>query len=307
MAMLNPPESLPHLAGAMVNYLLRHGEQTEEDLGAVFAPTGLSVTKISNTLQVGLSVGLFTRDASSRFAASEKLTKRHDSVPLPSRVVREVTRELILDHARDGDPWQTRGGDRTSGGRDIARALSWFLAQDAAGCPLSWTGRECGNVQHLQSRQLQSVPEEDRVKNDTRWGAFTRWAPFLGLARWADTFPGGNGLLPIPLMAIREVASEMPVGVTHPINDLLQHLALRLPVLERGLYRRTLDSLLQEQPDPAVRDGQVGSPIAQSLLILEAKRFLKLEREPDVERVLLQQEENVREVSHVVLLVEAGS
>jgi hypothetical protein len=107
------------------------------------------------------------------------------------------------------------------------------------------------------------------------------------------------------VLAIRDVASEMQADVSLPINDLLQHLARRLPVLERGAYRRALDSLLREQPDPAVRDDLVGSAVSQSLLILEAQGFLRLEFKADVERVRLQQEDNVLDVSHVVLLTKA--
>ena len=297
MAMLNPPESLPHLARAIADYLLQHGSQTQEELARVFAPGGLSPTKISNTLQVGLATGLFSKDTAGHVEAPPYLRGFQEASPLSPEEFRVAVRDRILDPTRDGDPWKTSAGDRTSGGRDIARALSWFLAQDAAGCPLTWR-RTCGDVQSLQASQ--GVPQEDRIVNDTRWLAFTRWAPFLGLARWADT-SSGSGLLPIPVVAISEVAEEMTQGIAHPIDDLLQHLARRLPVLEGGAYRDTLNTLMEEPADPATRAGQVCSAIAQSLLILEAEGHLRLELKADVERVQLQDEDRTRDVSHVVL------
>jgi hypothetical protein len=110
------------------------------------------------------------------------------------------------------------------------------------------------------------------------------------------------------LVAIREVLTEIQAGVSHPINEVLQHLARRLPVLEGGAYRKGLDRLLSEQPDPAVRAGHVGSGISQSLLILEATGLLRLEFKADVERAHLQHhEDNVMEVSHVVLISEAAA
>src|SRR3954447_7900326 len=79
-----------------------------------------------------------------------------------------------------GDPWSIAEGEaKTSGARDLSRAFSWFLAQDALGEPLRWAD----NVEGLQAVQFATTQNDEwALINDNRWNPFVRWAPALGLA-----------------------------------------------------------------------------------------------------------------------------
>jgi hypothetical protein len=312
MAVLNPPSSLPGLARSMTNYLLESDAPLEEDrLIALFSPPGLAGDEagsrgVDNTLVVGRAIGLFERTGDRHVFPSRAAVERADGQPYSKVAFRRLVRELVLNVERDGDPWDSAAGLRTSGARDLARALSWFLAQDASGPPLTWTADDRHSIQSLQSSQLRSVSKDDRaILNDTRWGAFTRWAPFLGLADQGYVQSVGIGLVPLPVVAMRDVLTELPSG-GQPIAAVLQHLRKRLPVLHGGAYRRSLDSLLPDDPDPCVRRNGLDSSIAQPLFVLEDEGVLKLEQRADAERQLLLDEVE-RYVSHVVIASQEGA
>jgi hypothetical protein len=312
MAILNPPSSLPGLARSMTNYLLGSDTTCEEErLVALFSPPGLAGDDagsrgVDNTLVVGRAIGLFEHTGDRRVLLSRPAVDRADGRPYSKVDFRRLVRDLVLDRERDGDPWDNAAGPRTSGARDLARALSWFLAQDASGPPLTWNADDRHSIQSLQSSQLRSVPRDDRaILNDTRWGAFTRWAPFLGLTDHAYVQSVGIGLVPFPAVAIRDVLAELPPGA-QSVAAVLQYIRKRLPVLHGGAYRRSLDSLLPDDPDPCVRRNGLDSSIAQSLLLLEEEGILKLEQRADAERELILDEVE-RYVSHVVIGSQKGT
>ena len=190
MAVLNPPSALPGLARSITNHLLgSRASYTEDRLIALFAPPGISDIQdptrgVDNTLKAARAIGLLLEDASGVLKVPDAVKIEAKGNAFTRAEFRGVLRRLVLDTKRDGDPWAGETGTRTwtTGARDLSRALSWFLAQDAFGAPLSWTGKDHNSAEDLQSRQLHHLRKEDRpFSNDTRWGAFGRWAMALGL------------------------------------------------------------------------------------------------------------------------------
>ena len=202
----------------------------------------------------------------------------------------------VFDLARDGDPWAVAEDDAvTRGARDLTRALSWFLAQDAQGEPLSWTS----NVQQLQATQFQTI-DRDRwaIRNDERWGPLTRWAPALGLAS-PSVARSRQGLVPLPTIAIADSLEELP-ATRMPIFEFLDALAQKLPVLPGGLIRSGLVSRLGSDPDPGIQAHAVDSSVAQVLRILEARGRLSFESFADAEGVQVSTLDQAR-TTHVTL------
>ena len=111
-------------------------------------------------------IGLFDRDGD--------MIRLHPELPGYTRDRRQrdhhfrpLVRDLILRDALNYGLW-----DSTEGARDLTRALAWYLAQDPLQPPASWN--EPGGVDVAQERQFTSG--ERIFSNDTRWGAFDRWA-----------------------------------------------------------------------------------------------------------------------------------
>jgi hypothetical protein len=300
MAVLNPPRSLPGLGRAIINFLTDSRRSwTEDELIEVFKPPGLNDSGsahegMTNTILAFKAVGMLSFDECGAIAVTDTVV--NDGNPLTQTRFRRQLQKHVLDLGRDGDPWQTSPGEaHTSGARDLTRALSWFLAQDALGNPLSWTD----NVQTLQSAQFQSQDNETwAITNDTRWGALTRWAPALGLA--STSVVRGKGLVPLPVAAINDVLDELPAGQIS-IGDFLSSLTTELPVLHGGLARSSLATHLPKgDPDPGVAEDCVDSSVGQALRVLEDRHRLNFDNLPDAEGVRLSRFDSNR-VTHVTV------
>jgi hypothetical protein len=305
MAVLNPPGALPGLARSLANYLITSDSPVEEgELASTFSPPGMpgGDESVVQTLAVGHSVGLFSRNSNGT-SLGEPLRSRANGSVLSKEAFRRAFVDLLLSPERNEDPWFGEDEARTAGGKDFGRALSWFLAQDALGPALTWTGvGGRGNAEDLQAAQLRDMPRDQRpFPNNTRWGAFSRWAPACGFCTYSSTRASGVGLVPLPRIALRDVLLEMTPG-DYPIGDLLDYLRKKLPVLPGGVFRLSLDRLFTVEP-PGMPSPELASSIGQTLLILESEGVIATERRGDASRELLSVEEE-RYVSHV--LIEPG-
>jgi hypothetical protein len=116
----------------------------------------------------------------------------------------------------------------------------------------------------------------DRIfSNDTRWGAFDRWATFLGVA---SRFPRGSKtiLMPDPTNAVRHVLAEVLPESRTPILDFTERLAQRLPVLDGGTYRRAVEERMR--PEAVLASTDALSPsLSHALLRLRDEQLLRLE------------------------------
>lgn len=300
MAVLNPPRVIPGLGRSIVNFLIESRSAWDDaDLVEALKPAGVNddgnaADGVRNTLSAFRAIGIIesASDGSVVVASSATATGRaFDRVEFRRLMLRHV-----FDLARDGDPWAVAEDDAvTRGARDLTRALSWFLAQDALAEPLSWTS----NVQQLQAAQF-GTSENDRwaIINDTRWNAFSRWAPALGLAA-PSVVRSRAGLVPLPTIAVTDALDEMPAARV-PIFEFLDALAQRLPVLPGGLIRKGLVSRLGSDPDPGIQAHAVDSSLAQALRILEARGRLKYETLADAEGVQVSTLDQAR-TTHVTL------
>jgi hypothetical protein len=307
MAVLNPPRSLPGLVRSIINHLLDSRAKYDEDrLQRLFVPDGLNddlgrLDGIKNTLAAMRALTMIASDSEGHLSPSTSVLDASEGEPFTRDAFRTVLREHVLDLARDGDPWQLDDeAARTAGARDLTRALSWFLAQDALGAPLSWTGQGASNAQELQAGQMPGWSNDDLpLSNDTRWAAFSRWAPALGFAEAASA-GSIQGLVPLPIRAVRDVICSFE-GDEWMISDFLAHIGSRLPVLAGGPLRRSLTNLLDADPDPSVNDNAVDSSVAQSLLILDDEGTIRLTYESDAESRTLSSDQSQR-FTHVHVL-----
>ena len=298
MAVLNPPRSLPGLGRSLINFLIdARGEWTEEKLLELFKPEGLNDGPsahdgLKNTLSAFRAIGMLTSQGGT-VTVSDSVTA------LGSKFTTTKFRRMMQTHAfnldRDGDPWQSEAGDaHTSGARDLTRALSWVLAQDALGRPLSWSD----NIQPMQTTQFGSANNEDwAIVNDTRWTAASRWALALGVA--SPPMVKSSGVIPLPVVAINDVLDELPAERT-PIAEFLTRLGSKVPVLHGGAARTALTVRLGIDPDPGIADDCADSSVGQALRILEERGRMSFETLPDAHGIRLSRFDNNRQ-THVTL------
>lgn len=300
MAVLNPPRSLPALGRSIINFLTGSRRAwTEEQLIEAFRPPGLnedssSFEGVAHTVYTFRAIGMLCSDTAGVITVSDTVAAAGGT--LSPAAFRRALQKHAFDLDRDGDPWQTGPGESLTGGaRDLLRAMSWFLAQDALGHPLSWIS----GVQALQHAQF---PDSDTwaITNDTRWGAITRWGPALGLAA-PSLVQARSGFVPLPVVAINDVLDELPAGQV-PIGDFLGQLAAKLPVLHGGLVRASLVASLPDgDPDPGIAQDCADSSVGQALRILEDRGRLVFDTLPDADGIRLSRFDSQRQ-THVTLV-----
>lgn len=300
MAVLNPPRVLPGLGRAIVNFLIESRTTwTEQGLVDAFKPEGVNESGgaadgVTNTLSAFRAIGMLESDTKGNITVANSVTQRG------SRFGRDDFRRLMLSHVldlrRDGDPWAVGEGEAsTSGARDLTRALSWFLAQDALGSPLNWND----NVQKMQADQFGTGQNALwPFANDTRWNAFARWATALGLAV-PSVVRSTSGLVPLPTLAVADAVAEMGDGQM-PIQDFLDALARKLPVLPGGIIRNGLVTRLIVDPDPGLQGNALDTSVAQVLRILETGGRLTWENLADAGGVFLSPSSQNR-TTHITL------
>ena len=303
MAVLNPPRTLPGLGRAVVNYLLEARRTLNEDeLLATFKPEGLNPCVnagdgLLNTISSLRAINVLRTDGEGALQVGDRLGGV--KAPLDTTQFRLVLQEHVFDLRRDGDVWVSQPGDgHTSGARDLNRALTWVLAQDALGQPLSWTD----NVQTLQAQQFSTSNNESwPISNDTRWLANVRWAIALGLAT-PSVMKDKSGVVPLPVVAVADAISRIAPD-RYSVRELLANLGGAVPVLHGGVLRTGLVSVLGSDPDPGVAQECADSSVGQSLRILEDQGKLQFETLPDAEGIRLSRFDATRQ-THVI--VKAG-
>jgi hypothetical protein len=276
MALLNPPQILPNVAAVLLRAVRgAEGQQASKDeLARAVAPAALQRGEggasgpgskgFEDTLTACVVIGLFERDGDlirlHPQLADDLSDRRKDPDP------RRLLRELILAEQRNFGLW-----DSTEGARDLTRALAWYLAQNPLRPPGGWN--EPAGVDLVQEAQF--AASERVFSNDTRWGAFTRWAMFLG---FAVRMPRDSRtvLVPDPTAAIRDVGSALFGSGRTEIGAFVEELGRTLPVLDGGEYRRAVEARMRSDTVSTSSD-QLSPSLAHALLRLRDERFLVIE------------------------------
>lgn len=301
MAVLNPPRTLPGLGRAIVNYLLdARRSSTEDDLIAAFKPDGLNpgaeaAGGLKNTISSLRAINVLETNPDGTLQLGAQVPAR--KAPFDPPEFRRLLQSRVFDLSRDGDVWATQLGDgHTSGARDLNRALTWVLAQDALGQPLSWTE----NLQTLQSEQFGTTDRESwAIVNDTRWVAASRWIVALGLAT-PSVMKDRTGVVPLPVAAVEDALRTMPAERL-PIHDLLARIGQALPVLHGGSMRSGLVALLGADPDPGILADCADSSVGQALRILEDRGRIRFETLPDAQGIRLSRFDATRQTHAIVI------
>jgi len=276
MALLDPPQILPNVAAVLLRTLrgMDGQEATRDDLEKVVAPAALQRGErasaspgsrgFEDTLRACVVIGLFERD--------DDVVRLHPALPEAVRDRRRepdvprLLRDLVLTEQLNFSLWESNVG-----ARDLTRALAWYLAQDPLRPPAGWN--EPDGVDLVQERQF--TASEQVFSNDTRWGAFARWAAFLGFVVRVPR-EGRTVLIPDPTAAIRDVAPPLLGSERVEVNSFVEELARALPVFDGGEYRRAVEARMRPDVVTASSD-QLSPSLAHALLRLRDERVLVIE------------------------------
>ena len=235
-------------------------------------------------------IGLF-EDKDSRLALAANLPDEARNRRSGEGLFRRVLREFVFAERLNTNLWESEGGTRDltrapsqEGARDLTRALSWYLVQDVYDAPGRWDQEPDGldSVATVQGRQLKD--HERVIGNDTRWGAFTRWAPYLGFA-WLHEVKGKRMLVPDPSAAIRDTLSQVfDQEAVLILPAFVERLASRLPVLDGGTYRIEVEKRINRSQLRIYDEDSVSTSLAHALLSLQDEGKIRLENRADAGR-----------------------
>ena len=306
MAVLNPPVALPgvaHMAAKLLH--VRGGKMSRDALAPLLSPFQepevvlKPSANLGGTLMLMESLGILTGKKTVTLA--DGFAAQLDDEVSRSSFEASI-RRTIVDAGRDSeDPWED---DSNEGGRDIARALTWFLAQPANGEPLGFGVAEPHDADARQLHELRSVgPNTRAIVNNERWISFRRWSTFLGLATPARVAIAGkmtDVLEPIPVRAIAAELTAMGSG-QRPLPEVLKELRVAMPYLPGGGTARQLEQRLGAPIDPDEREGFLASSLAEALLLLESRGAITLTALADAAGVQLRDGPQTRAVTHITV------
>lgn len=170
-----------------------------------------------------------------------------------------------LDVKRDG-----RSEDGTGRTGDLARSLSWILAQDTYSLPSSWP-----DMEKLEASQV--INPKFFIFNDTRWNPLRVWARYLGFGTGED-----RKFFVDPTVAVRqELPSILEPGESLVASDFIDALAERLPVLDRGKYRMLVEAEIRPNSRRELPSDHLSMSLSFALRRLELDGTIVLDQKAD--------------------------
>lgn len=290
MSILNrPSDGLLSVLLALRKALIAYGPQPYDDLVKLVAPASVTTPEMSkHTLTRWTQLGFFgENDGKTHLSGAIASIPLEDLDGLRAAVLRLIlspdnNAELLSGEAEDSE---------RSRSVDCTRALAWSLAQDPYSFPSSYDeGEKLQNHQNIAPKLF---------VNSTRWNGFVEWAIFVGTA-WRTS----RTVVPSPTFALRSVLGEVFQGSAElPEQDFFWRLAISLPVLDGGTYRKTVEGQIA-RPWRERLEHEVSPSLSAALFTLEHEGALRLEARSDApaRRLLGPVGVESRWVSHLVRL-----
>jgi hypothetical protein len=246
---------------AFARTLVAEGSSTKERLLRVCVPASLERrgARASPTLTRWTELGLFELkgdevDIAEQFKA--RLNKRHYSTEQLTACVREC---VFADENND-QFWQAEENRAA----DFTRLQAWVLAQDV----YTFSGKYA-DVEAMASQQASGLPV---IQNDTRWSPFISWSVFLGFSQAI-----GSQLFVDPTTAVAlHVGECLPEAQETPVHAFIAALAERVPVIDGGRYRQSVEQRLDRSAWAAPKDNEISASLSRSLLRLQEDGVLQL-------------------------------
>ncbi|WP_244814746.1 protein DpdG [Caballeronia sp. Lep1P3] len=256
--------------------LSKQGPLTKDDLISVCAPPADDSGKEPelNRLRASLGrwteIGLFSNEHGVVRITTER--QRGETIDEWTERLPAICRRLMLRPEHCLPLWEPNLAKTEEGaGRvaDFTRALSWALAQDIYSLP---------NINLEQVERAQVLSPYFIIMNfSNRLPGFRAWARYLGFATGGD-----NNFFVDPTEAVRaELEHVLTKETTTLANTFVDALAERIPVVDRGEYRRQVEETLKPSIWRRVPSDHLSMSLSLALRRLELDGTIALERRAD--------------------------
>jgi len=289
---INPPQVLPEAARFIIRYLLAVPNQTEEQVVAAIAPSGLAqalanpgspadpsapnpgknivtstITALRGAELVSGHGGQSLELAStirSEFASS-------DAVTAPAFAT-WFLREVVSQVADEGDIQGTEGA------ADLAYAFAFVLRMPAPLVAIEGFDADAGqpNKRSFSEAQARLLGPQERwiIRNKERFAPFVRWAEYLGFAR-----SHGSRVYFDATRAIG-IALDTFDPAIYPIEEFVDRLGVVAPFTERGTLGVRMAAAIVDDDPSSIAPG-----LAFALRGLEVRNRIQIQQLADAKGV----------------------
>lgn len=247
-------EGLPSELIVLTRAIFYSKEIKIDDLISICSPPKNNSNRLRGCLLRWIKLGLFERSendivkVNAIFTKDKKILVDEFTNRLPF-----ITQQLALENKNAVPllPTSFDEDDNSGVSADFVRGVSWLLAQNIYNFPTKWEG-----VELLQNSQIGKI-----ISNDVRWGSLRRWCRYLGFATGdsssfqIDPTKAINDQLPFIFADKKELNA----------HEFLAELCLRLPVLDGGVYRLTVESRLDIQKWRRPKDDHLSMSLSLAL------------------------------------------
>lgn len=270
MSILNlTSDGLPNVLMVVYDALARSTRPIPRDeLLEMIAPAGVAHEggkQARQTLGRWIELGLFVEGSEGIELAQRPRHRLDDDAELVAQVrVAARARALHLDN--NSDLWATESARSA----DFTRSIAWILAQDVYR-PLY------SNLEGIERSQFVDGTAP-LMRNDTRHRGLKAWGQFFGFLR-----PVLKPEIEVdPTVAIRDVLPDLlQPGQSLPVAGFIDELAMKLPVLDGGVWRSEVLSHVRQEALPPMAEGQLSTSLSRALLNMMRNEEIFLENRSD--------------------------
>lgn len=270
MSILNlASDGLPNVLVVLYDVLARSTRPVaRDDLLEMIAPDGVAHEggkQARQTLGRWMELGLFV-EGSDGIELVRRPQRRLDSDADLIAQVRIAARARALHPDNNPDVWATVSARAA----DFTRSIAWVLAQNVYRSLYS-------NLEELEGTQLVDGTAA-LMQNNTRRNGLKAWGQFLGFLR-----PVIKPEIEVdPTVAIRDVLPGLlQPGQSLPVANFIEDLAMKLPVLDGGIWRREVEARMRPDALPPMAEGQLSTSLSRALLNLMRNEEIFLENRAD--------------------------
>ena len=266
-------DAMPNLVVAIFRTLLHEGAMPLDRLLKLIAPESVvsDLKRVRSSRLRWTQLGLFEEGEGDvvRIAPSVDIPRNKGKA---ERLLPHVMTHLALASHNNAHFWDAE----KSASADFTRGVAWMLAQNVYSAVFVANHE----AEAVENSQLGGT-DRSLFRNNTRWNGFKSWAPFLGFGT-LETVSGNKAFLIDPTVAVRNNLDAVFTDASElPVSEFVDRLAAQLPVLDRGSYRREVESQLNPRHWEVLKEQEISTSLTRALIRLREAGVLRLDNRSD--------------------------
>ncbi len=279
MSILNrPSDGLFNVLIVLIRCSMMLGTMPRSKLLDLCAPKSLGDGKqgmATKTVNRWVELGLFELSEKEDIKIADQFRSELKKKLVQNSAIASCLRQIVLAKENNQHFWE----EEANKAADFNRAAAWMLAQDVYRFSPSSYKNE------VEPKLIEQIVSSNIVifQNGTRWDGFVSWSTFLGFGH-PDSGKASAGYNIDPTPVIRGTLLDLLPKKGHvAISNILDELAARIPVIDGGEYRLSVEEKLRAGKWRPTGVSELSMSLSRSLIRLQEAGVIRLERKSDAE------------------------